>query len=115
MKPILFNTLLFCLFGPVALAMPPAQQGQQQGPNLMWPLILSFAVIYFLVLRPQQRREKDRQDSLKSIEKGDEVITKGGIIGKVTNVAEKVLTIEIADRTRVKISRDFVFSVEKGS
>jgi len=95
--------------------MPPSPDGKKQGSNFLFPVILSFMVIYFFILRPQQRQERKRQENLKAIEKGDQVITKGGLIGKVTNTAEKVITLEIADRTRVKIDREFVFSVQKDS
>ena len=102
----------FCSF-LFAMANPNHQGGKPQGPNLFIPILLSFAVVYFLIIRPQQRREKANQLQLQSVEKGDEVVTKGGLIGKVTNVAEKMLTLEISDKTRVKIDRNFIHLINK--
>lgn len=91
-------------------------QSAQEAPGfgqMMFPLFATVAIIYFLVLRPQVRREKSFQEMVKTIEKGDEVTTKGGLIGKVTNIADKVLTLEIAEKTRVKVDRNFVQTVVK--
>lgn len=67
------------------------------------PLVLIFAIFYFLLIRPQQKRARDHQNFLSSLQKGLEVTTAGGIIGRVTNVADKVVTIEIADNVRIKV------------
>lgn len=100
-------------FQSILFAMPSSGEGKSQSPNLFLPILLSFAVVYLLIIRPQQRKEKQVQLKLRSVEKGDEVVTKGGLMGRVTNVAEKMLTLEIADKTRVKIDRTFVHMVNK--
>ena len=72
------------------------------------PLILIFAVFYFLLIRPQQQKAKAHQDFVANLKKGDEVLTSGGIIGKITGITDTVVTIEIADNVRIKISRQYV-------
>lgn len=82
------------------------------------PFILIFFIFYFLLIRPQAKKQKEQQAMLESIEKGDEVVTAGGIHGKVTGVTDDVLTLEIAalkgERVRVKVSRARIDSVKKG-
>lgn len=91
----------------------PANVAQRPGiTDFILPMVATLAVFYMFILKPQQK-ERDRVEKLKQIEKGDEVITKGGLIGKVTNIAEKILTLEIAEQTRVKIDREFVHAVNK--
>ena len=75
------------------------------------PLILMFAIFYFLLIRPQQKKQKLHRQMLSNIKKGDQVITSGGLYGKVTGITDTVVTIEIADRVRVKLARSFVSSV----
>ncbi len=88
-----------------AFAMGPPPEGGG-GANVFIqfvPLILIFAIFYFLLIRPQQKRAREHKNFLDSIQKGTEVITAGGLIGRVTNVTDKVATIEIADNVRVKV------------
>jgi preprotein translocase subunit YajC len=81
------------------------------------PFILIFLIFYFLLIRPQQKRQQQQQSMLKAIEKGDSVVTAGGIHGKVTGVTDDVLTVEIAvikaERIRVKVAREKIDSVQK--
>ncbi|MEJ2034414.1 MAG: preprotein translocase subunit YajC [Deltaproteobacteria bacterium] len=72
------------------------------------PLILIFVVFYFLLIRPQQKRAKEHQNFLKELKKGDHVVTNGGLLGEITGLTEKVVTLEIADKIRVKVSRQHV-------
>jgi len=81
-------------------------------------LLLLFGVVYFLMIRPQQKRQRDLELQIKAIEKNDHVVTAGGLRGKVVGIADDVLTIEIAtlkggESVRVKISRAKVESVTK--
>ena len=71
-----------------------------------------FAIFYFLLIRPQQKRAKQHQELLKSLKKGDRVITNGGILGTVTGTSDKYLTIEISDRTRIRVLRSHVAGKE---
>lgn len=78
------------------------------------PFILIMVVFYFLMIRPQQKRQKEHQEMLGAIQRGDEVVTNGGIIGKVTGVTDENLTVEIAQDTRVKVQRSAIAQVKKG-
>ncbi len=77
------------------------------------PFILILVIMYFLILRPQQRRVREHQEMLKNIRRGDTVVTSGGIIGKVTKVTEDTadLDVEIAEGVRVKVARAMVAEV----
>jgi preprotein translocase subunit YajC len=74
-------------------------------------LILMFVVFYFLLIRPQTKRAKEHRALIASLEVGAEVVTNGGILGKVTALAEQYLTLEIADGVNVKIQRAMVQQV----
>jgi preprotein translocase subunit YajC len=71
-------------------------------------------LMYALLIRPQQRREKEHREMLARIEKGDQVVTTGGIHGRVTGVAEDVLTLEIAPNVRVKLAKGDIRSRKAG-
>jgi preprotein translocase subunit YajC len=75
------------------------------------PIIAIFAVMYFLMIRPQQKKQKEHQAMLTSIQKGDKIQTSGGILGTITGVDGNDLTVEIAPQVRVKIGRGFVARV----
>lgn len=76
------------------------------------PLILIFVVFYFLLIRPQQKKYKDHQATLAAIEKGDEVTTGGGILGKVVKVEEgDILHVQIAENTEVRVARSTIAAV----
>jgi preprotein translocase subunit YajC len=78
--------------------------------------IAMIAVFYFLLIRPQQKRAKDHRKMVEAIGKGDEVVTNGGLLGKIVEVGEQYLTIEIADGVQVKVQRHAVATVlPKGS
>ncbi len=80
------------------------------------PLLLIFVVFYFLLIRPQVKRAKEHKKLVESISKGDEVVTTGGLLGKVTDVNENFITLEIAEGLRVKIQRQSVTTlVPKGT
>ena len=74
------------------------------------PFILIIVVFYFLILRPQQKRQKERQKLLNSVKVGDEVITAGGIFGKVDIIEDKILYIKIADNVKVRVTKDSRFT-----
>lgn len=99
-------------------AMAQAAGGAPPGGG-MTPLIMMvvFVVIfYFLLIRPQQKKQKEHQAMLSKIAAGDEVVTAGGILGRVVEVGEQFLTIEIADNVRIKVQRFQVSSlVPKGT
>ena len=84
-----------------------------QGSMLMsvLPMVLIFVVFYFLLIRPQTKRAKEHRALIAALEVGTEVATSGGIIGKVTEVSEQFLTVEIADNVQVKVQRHTVAQV----
>ena len=89
----------------------PAAGGASGGIMTFLPLILIFAVMYFLMIRPQQKKQKEHQAMLGAIQKGDKVQTNGGIIGTVTGLDPNELTVEIAPQVRVKVGRGFISRV----
>ena len=72
------------------------------------PLVLIFVVFYFLLIRPQQKKAKDHQAFLSNLKKGDAVVSSGGLIGTVTGLTDTVVTLEVADNVRVKVSRPYI-------
>ena len=75
------------------------------------PLILIFVVFYFLLIRPQTKRAKEHREMVAALEVGAEVATNGGILGKVTDVSDQFVTLEIADGVNVKVQRHTVSQV----
>lgn len=74
----------------------------------MLPIILMFVVLYFVMIRPQMKRAKEHKSMVDALQKGDEVIAAGGVLGKVTKVADNYVTIEIADKMEIKVQRPAV-------
>ncbi len=72
------------------------------------PLILIFVIFYFLLIRPQQKKSKEHQAYLSNLKKGDGVVTSGGLHGEITGLTDTVVTLEIADNLRVKVSRQHI-------
>lgn len=76
------------------------------------PLILIFAIMYFLLIRPQQRKAKEHQNMVHALRRGDQVITQGGVIGKVTKVAEgNEIEVEIAQGVKVRVIKSTIAQV----
>lgn len=76
------------------------------------PLILIFAIMYFLLIRPQQKKMKEHQNMVNALRKGDQVVTQGGLIGKVMKVKEdNELEVEIADGVRVRVVQSTIAQV----
>lgn len=85
-----------------------------QQPNMIatfLPLILIFGVMYFLLIRPQVKRQKELKKLVESIEKGDEIITNGGLLGRVVKVTDAFLIVEVADGMTIVVQRGAVSSV----
>lgn len=97
---------MFALAFAAADAAPAAPAGGQLMSFV--PLVLIFIVFYFLIIRPQQKKAKDHQNFLGGLKKDDEVVTNGGLYGKVTGLTEGAVTLEIADGVRVKVSRGHI-------
>jgi len=82
--------------------------GQGGGFAALVPLLLMFAIFYFLLIRPQQKKQKKHRELLTSLKKGDMVVTVGGLHGRITGLTETVITLEIAEKVRVKVGRSFI-------
>ncbi len=82
----------------------------------MLPLVLMFVVLYFVMIRPQMKKQKEAKAMIDAIAKGDEVVTVGGMLGKVTKINENSLSVEVANGVEVQIQRNAVVQVlPKGS
>jgi preprotein translocase subunit YajC len=75
------------------------------------PLVLIFVVFYFLLIRPQAKRAKEHKAMVAALAVGDEVVTSGGMLGKITETGEQFLTVEVAEGVRVKVQRHTVGTV----
>ncbi len=75
------------------------------------PLILIFAIMYFLMIRPQQKRVKQHREMVAALKKGDQIVTQGGLIGKVVSARDDELEVEIAQGVRVRVVRSTVAQV----
>ncbi len=69
------------------------------------PIILMFVVLYFLMIRPQMKRQKEQKAMIDALSKGDEIVTAGGMLGKISKVSEAYLTVEIADGTEIVMQK----------
>jgi len=85
--------------------------GEGGGFGAFIPLILMFAIFYFLLIRPQQKKAKAHKQLLASIKKGDRVVSSGGLHGVVTGLTDDVVTMEIAPKVRVKVSRGSIAGI----
>ena len=88
-----------------------APAGDAGGLMSFIPLILMFVVLYFIMIRPQMKRQKEMKAMLEALAAGDEVITVGGILGKVTAVKDQYITVEIVAGTEVQMQKNAVTSV----
>ncbi|HET7558908.1 MAG TPA: preprotein translocase subunit YajC [Limnochordia bacterium] len=82
-----------------------AATGQGSWMGVLMPLIVMGVLFYFLILRPQQRQQRERRNLLDSLRKGDRVVTTGGIFGDIVDVHEEVLDVQIAPSVRIQVAR----------
>lgn len=80
-------------------------EGQTGGLGAFVPLILMFVIFYFLLIRPQQKKQKQHREMIGNLKKGDRVITSGGLHGRITGLSDTVVTLEISEKVRVKVAR----------
>src|SRR5688572_28141951 len=102
------NLLDFFIAPAYAQAAPAA--GPSMLSTLMFPIAL-IAIMYFLMIRPQMKRQKEHRAMLDKLSKGDEVLTNGGIAGVVTDIGENFITVEVADNVRIRIQKGAVANV----
>ncbi|MFP4193673.1 MAG: preprotein translocase subunit YajC [Desulfobacterales bacterium] len=79
------------------------------------PIILMFVIFYFLLIRPQQKKAKAHQEMINNLQKGDRIVTSGGLHGTISSLDENTATVEIADKVRVKVTRGSIVGVNKPS
>jgi preprotein translocase subunit YajC len=95
----------------LAYAMGPLPQGSGGPASFLiqlLPMVAIFAIFYFLLIRPQQRQRRDRDEMMRNIKKGDRIITSGGLIGTVVGLGGETVTLKIADSVRVECLRSAV-------
>ena len=94
-----------------AFAQAPAAGPDSGGLMSFLPLVLMFAVLYFIMIRPQMKRQKETKAMLEALAVGDEVMTVGGIMGKVTALKDAVVTVEISASTEVQLQKGAITNV----
>ncbi len=89
---------------------PAYAQGAGGADSLMsfLPIILLFVILYFLMIRPQMKRAKEQKAMIETLQKGDEVVTAGGLVGRITKLGEQYVTLEIAPNTEIVLQRSAV-------
>jgi preprotein translocase subunit YajC len=99
----------------ILIAMAP--QGSDGGSGSLISTVIMFgaifAIFYFMIIRPQQKRAKEREKLLSNIEKGDKIVTSGGVHATIVGIEEKTVLIEIAPNVKVKVERSAIGSVIK--
>ena len=115
-----FRLVLSFLSASLLTAAPAFAQGDAPaGPGLLGQLLFFIPLIlifYFLLIRPQQQQRKRHQELVNNLKRGDTVVTSGGLIGKLTKVAEQEVTIELAENVRIRVVRNMIADVrEKGA
>jgi preprotein translocase subunit YajC len=95
---------LLAFVGP-AYAQGTAAPGQSDTLLTFLPMVAIFVVFYFLLIRPQQKKQKEAREMLNTLNKGDEVVTAGGIVGRISKLSEQYATIEVAPNTEMVVQR----------
>ena len=106
-------TSLFAAQNILAQAAPAAAPSGGQSLLSFLPMILIFAAMYFLMIAPQRKKQKELQKMLEALNTGDEVMTSGGIYGEITNKKDDRFVIRIADNTKIEVGKGFVTAVVK--
>ncbi|MGI9392623.1 MAG: preprotein translocase subunit YajC [Parvibaculales bacterium] len=77
----------------------------------LFPLLLVFAILYFLIIRPQQKRQKLHRAMVQDLQRGDNIVTQGGMLGKITKVEDNECEVEIAEGTRIRVIKSTILDV----
>jgi preprotein translocase subunit YajC len=97
------------MFDLISSAYAQAPAGPTQSPFVSFiPFVLIFIVMYFLMIRPQKKRMQEEQSFLTKLSHGDEIYTKSGILGKVTGISEKVVTLEVESGAKIKVLKSHI-------
>lgn len=107
--------MLFGLLVSTAYAQTAPGASQPSAFEMFVPFIFIFVIFYFLIIRPQAKRQKEHQKFLTEVKRGDEVITTSGILGRVEGITEQFVTLEIADGVKVKMLRSQIASSQKAA
>lgn len=104
------------MVGSIAFAMGTGGQGAtDEGTSnffmTMFPLILIFVIFYFLLIRPQMKRQKQHREMIENLKKGDKVTTSGGIYGTIETLSPTTVTLRIADNVKIKVTRSSIAAV----
>ncbi len=83
--------------------------------NPMFMMVIMFAIIYFMVLRPMSKQEKDRKLRVETLKKGDEVVLGGGILGRISSVDDDIAMVEIADRVKIRVLKKDISDTRAGA
>ncbi len=86
---------------------------QAGSPNLLVPMIFMFVVFYFLIIRPQQKKQKQHREMIKNLKKNDEVVTSGGVHGTIVNVKEKTFVLRVDENAKIEIDKSAVAYTKK--
>jgi len=105
------------MFESIAYAMGQSpQQPGQAAPNpimSLMPLVLMFAIFYFLLIRPQQKKQKNHAKMISELKKNDEVITSGGMHGTIVNVKDKTYVLRVDDNVKIEISKSAIAGIKR--
>lgn len=97
-----------------ALGTNPQAQGQAASPLVgFMPIILMFVIFYFLLIRPQQKKQKQHQHMLTNLKKNDEVVTQGGIHGTIVNVKDDTFVLRVDDNVKIEVSKSAIAYLKK--
>ncbi len=107
----LMNSLLDFFIGTAAAQASTAPASPAAGLGTLLLPVMLIVVFYFLLIRPQQKKQKDHTAMLSTVSVGSEIVTGGGVLGKVTEVGEQFLTVEIADGVKIKVQRHSISTV----
>lgn len=93
---------------------PGAAGGAQPNPLVgLLPIILMFVIFYFLLIRPQQRRQKEHQKMVSAVKRNDEVVTTGGVHGKIMDVKEATVILKVDDHTKIEVQKNCIGFIKK--
>ena len=101
----------FLISSAYAQAAPGAAPDPMSFLTGMWPMLLIFGVFYFMLIRPQMKRAKEARAMVAALAKGDEVLTNGGMLGRIEDISETFVTLEIADKVSVKLQKGAITAV----
>ena len=98
---------------PILMAPAPSDGSQPPAWVQMLPLVILFVLMYFVLLRPQMKRQKEHEKLISAVKTGDRVVAAGGIYGTVTNIKDQMVVLRVAENVKIEVQRSTITSVEK--